>query len=119
MQAILIADGESYRRGRKAAVDTRNGVPRMKTRAHGQMIDCGICGRKFVFGGHGQNHRLTCDGARQYMCWNGVTFDCKLASQRMLEAILESYTLLPDFDQAFEALVNQEAVNLDADKNSR
>jgi len=97
--------------------DTRASIPRKRTRFPGQMTFCGICGRLYVFGGHGQTDHLMCDGAREYHCWNGVTLDAKLASQKILEAVFCEIESLPDFDEAFLQEVRSETERLDADRN--
>ena len=64
-------------------------------------MQCGICGRGFVFGGNGQKDHLICKGAREYACWNGFTVDGPLAAQRILDAVLAAGEGLPDFEPAF------------------
>ena len=56
-------------------IDQRRNVPKKRTVWPGQHIDCGVCGRPFVYGGHGQTDHLICRGANDYLCWNGVTVD--------------------------------------------
>ena len=41
----------------------------------------------YVFGGHGQRDHLECDGARNYACWNGITVDGPLATERITQAV--------------------------------
>lgn len=68
-----------YRRNGGGNGDPRRNVPRKRTRFPGQMLFCGICGRKFVFGGHGRTTPLMCNGAPEHRCWNGSTIDGPLA----------------------------------------
>ena len=92
--------------------------PKKRTPFPGQSMFCGICGRKLVFGGHGQKHHLMCDGARQYQCWNGATVDGRLAAHKIAEAILSEYEMLPEFDQSFLSLINEEADRADETRQS-
>jgi hypothetical protein len=73
--AKVEARNAKYRRCKNGEGDPLSGRPKKRTRFPGQIIECGVCGRGFVFGGHGQKDHLMCDGARQYKCWNGVTVD--------------------------------------------
>lgn len=106
--AMLRLRNGKYRRGRDGH-DCRRNVSRRRTRWPGQHLRCGICGRQFVFGGHGQTHHLMCDGARQHRCWNGVTCDGPLLVQKVLAAIREEVESLEGFDEAFRTLVLEEA----------
>ena len=101
-----------YRRGQNGD-DPRKGVFRKRTRYPGQTVYCGVCGKLYVFGGHGQTDRLMCNGAREHKCWNGVTFDAPLAARRIADAVLEVIESLPDFDEQFLAEINAEADRLD------
>ena len=94
--------------------DPRRGRPRRRTPFPGQMTYCGICGRKYVFGGHGQREHLMCDGARSHLCWNGVTIDGPLAAQKVAEAVLSEAESIPDFDADFRERVNREGERADA-----
>ncbi|QDT37573.1 recombinase family protein [Stratiformator vulcanicus] len=77
-----------YARGRKAAADSRKGVPRKRTVRPGQSLSCGICGRVLYYGGHGQNDRFMCSGARDHHCWNGVTCSGFDTSRKVLAAVI-------------------------------
>ena len=98
---------DKYRRGKEGR-DCRRNVPRAQTRWPGQHLRCGICGRKFVFGGHGQTEHLMCDGARQHHCWNGITCDGPTTAQNVLEAIRKEVECLDGFDDEFRRLVMEE-----------
>ncbi|MCA9117318.1 MAG: recombinase family protein [Planctomycetaceae bacterium] len=104
-----------YRRKGRDSQDTRQHVSRKRTRFPGQMIECGVCGHGYVFGGHGQTDHLMCDGARKHRCWNGVTADGPLAAAKITDAVLQAIEQLPGFDEAFLESVNAEANRLDAD----
>lgn len=106
--AMLRLRNDKYRRG-KTGPDCRRNVPRRRTRWPGQHLRCGICGRQFVFGGHGQTHHLMCDGARRHLCWNGVTCNGPLMVQKVMAAIRNELECLAGFDEAFRRLVMEEA----------
>lgn len=112
---LLDTRNKKYCRKGKNGKDTRKNVSKKRTRFPGQMVECGICGHKYVFGGHGQKDHLMCDGARGHSCWNGVTIDGPLATEKILSAILTEIEQLPDFDQKFLANVQNEARRLDQD----
>ena len=78
-------------------------------------MQCGICGRGFVFGGNGQKDHLICKGAREYACWNGFTVDGPLAAQRILDAVLAAGEGLL-IRTGFLELVNDEARQLDGQR---
>jgi DNA invertase Pin-like site-specific DNA recombinase len=93
-------------RGRKAGTqDGRAGVPKKRTMFPGQHIDCGVCGRPYLWGGHGQTAHLMCAGARDYACWNAATFDGHAAGPRLAGAVLLAAESLPEFDDVFRAKV--------------
>jgi site-specific DNA recombinase len=106
--AMLRLRNDKYRRG-KTGPDCRRNVPRRRTRWPGQHLRCGICGRQFVFGGHGQTHHLMCDGARRHRCWNGVTCNGPLMVQKVMAALRNELECLAGFDEAFRRLVMEEA----------
>lgn len=121
----VIADVDArnaiYRRNGK---DKRNwdpcqNRPKKRTRFPGQTIYCGVCGRLYVFGGHGQKDHLMCDGARGYKCWNGITVDGPLATAKIADAVFAEIQALEDFDTAFLGMVNDDARRLDASRNHR
>ena len=97
-----------YRRGKNGS-DPRVNVSRKRTRFPGQASFCGICGRMFVFSGHGQTDHLMCEGARQHRCWNGVTIDAVLAAKRFADAVSREVEMLRDFDSTFLEMLRQEA----------
>ncbi len=83
--------------------------PTKRVRFPGGITECGICGYRYVFGGHGQADHLMCDGARHYVCWNGVTVDGPLAAQKVSAAVFTAIEQLEDFDPAYLATLKQEA----------
>ena len=108
-----------YRRKRKNGVDPRANVPKKKTRFPGQMIECGICGRLYVYGGHGQTPRLMCRGAREHACWNGITVDGPRAAEKLAEAVFREIENLPGFDDRFLESVNERALQLNTGREAK
>jgi site-specific DNA recombinase len=109
--AALAKRHENCARGRKArSADTRAGVPKKRTVWPGQHVACGVCGRLFYWGGHGQAGHMMCAGARDYACWNSATFDGRDAAGRLAAALLEVVESLPEFDEVFRAKVEAAAL---------
>jgi DNA invertase Pin-like site-specific DNA recombinase len=96
-----------FRRKGIDGIDTRRNVPKKRTVWPGQHIDCGICGRPYVYGGHGQKDHLMCRGAHDYRCWNALTVDGPLARSKLSAAIRTAITGLPDFDATLVRLVEE------------
>jgi DNA invertase Pin-like site-specific DNA recombinase len=108
--ALLDARHADCARGRKAGIpDSRTGVSKKRTVWPGQHVTCGVCGRQFYWGGHGQADHLMCSGTRDYLCWNVATFDGNVAGRRLAEVILSLAEALPDFDDVFLARAEAEA----------
>src|SRR5262249_31126832 len=63
---MLDARNARFRRKGTNGIDPRSGVPKKRTVWPGQHIYCGVCGRLFVYGGHGQKDHLLCRGAHDY-----------------------------------------------------
>lgn len=103
-----------YRRKGRNGIDPRNKAPKKRTRFPGQMIECGVCGRGYVFGGHGQTDHLMCMGAREHRCWNGVTVDGPLAAEKICAALSDTIKALPDFEEALMTTLKQERASDDA-----
>ncbi|TWU18613.1 recombinase family protein [Allorhodopirellula heiligendammensis] len=74
-----------------------------------QHVRCGICGRKFVLGGHGRKERMMCDGVRSYDCWNAMTVDQSELAQAVAARVLHEIESLPDFDTELNAQIHAEA----------
>ena len=108
--ALLSERNGKYARGRKSGADSRKNVSRKRTVFPGQCIYCGMCGRLFVFGGHGQNDHLMCQGARDHLCWNGVSVDGPLAAAKISEAVFGALRTLKDFDSTFSEILNEEVL---------
>jgi hypothetical protein len=60
-----------------------------------------------------------CDGARNYNCWNGVAFHGPLACQKIVAAVFDVLEQLPEFDETFVKLVNEEADRLDSERHEK
>lgn len=108
-----------YRRTDDPAQDPCLNRPKKLTRYPGRVTFCGICGRPFVWGGHGQTDHMMCTGAREYGCWNGATFDGTLASERIASAVLAEVQALPGFDPAFLAKLEDEGRRLDTQRQTQ
>ncbi len=113
------ARNTKYRRNGDIGPDPCKNRPKKRVRFPGQIIDCGICGRQFVFGGHGQTDHLMCSGAREYKCWNAITVDGPLGTQTISEAVFAQIQSISDFDPAFLQQVNAEANQRDSERDQR
>lgn len=116
--AKLVARGEKYSVPKVLGRDPRKDRPKKRTRFPGQQVYCSICGRPFVFGGHGQKDHLMCSGARKYQCWNAITFDSKLAADRISAAAFQAIAELPEFDLKLAKAIREEAEKLTSDRES-
>ena len=104
--ALVNQRNAKYKRGECDPLPHR---PKKRTRFPGQCIVCGICGRSYVFGGHGQTDHLMCDGARAHSCWNGATVDGPLAARKLSELAMEEIESLDGFDETLLASFDEEA----------
>jgi hypothetical protein len=95
---LLDERNAKYRRKGSGGSDPRKGVPKKRTVWPGQHLDCGVCGRPYVYGGHGQKDHLMCRGAHDYRCWNAITVDGPLAAGKLIAAIRAAIAGLADFD---------------------
>lgn len=116
---MLDARNAKYRRKGIGGIDPRKNVPKKRTLWPGQHIYCGICGRLFVYGGHGQKDHLMCSGAHQYLCWQAITVDGPLAAQQLIEAIRCEIESLPDFDPLLIEAVQRQRQQWSKDKERR
>lgn len=115
---LLQQRNAKYRRRGENGRDTRANVSRKRTRWPGQHIFCGICGRLYVFGGHGQKDHLMCTGAREYKCWNGMTVDGPLAVQNLSKRVFDEIASTADFDAVFVEMAQVEARAMDKCRES-
>lgn len=74
-----------------------------------QHVRCGICGRKFVLGGHGRKDRMMCDGVRSYDCWNAMTVDRSELAQAVAAQVFKETETLPEFDSELVRRIHAEA----------
>ena len=111
---LLRLRNSKYRRHTENGQDPRANISKKRTRWPGQHVYCGVCGRLYVYGGHGQKDRLMCSGAREHKCWNGVTFDGPDACRRMSSAVYEAIGTLPAFEPEFLAMLQEELSQTDA-----
>jgi len=89
--------------------DPRDGVPKKSTVSPGQHASCGVCGRLFYWGGHGQTSHMMCSGSRDYLCWNTGSFNGHEARQRIANAIFGRIERLPEFDEIMRKQIEGEA----------
>lgn len=114
-----IADrNQVYSRTANGQNDTLKNKAKKRTRFPGQIIECGICGHGYVFGGHGQTDHLMCNGAREYKCWNGITVDGPLAAEKISQAVFREIESLEGFDEAFLASLHERASALSGSRAS-
>lgn len=116
---MLDARNAKYRRKGVDGMDTRKNMPKKRTLWPGQHIYCGICGRLFVYGGHGQKDHLMCSGAHQYQCWQAITVEGPLAAQKLIEAIRREIESLPDFDPLLMEAVQRQRQQWRKNKEQR
>jgi DNA invertase Pin-like site-specific DNA recombinase len=103
---------QKYRRAESVRNDPRAGISKKQTRWPGQHLRCGVCGRLFVWGGHGRNDRLMCNGVREHHCWNSVTVHGTTLSQALAAEVRRQIEILPDFDAKWLEQLNSEAASL-------
>ena len=109
---LLAQRGEKYRRADGVRNDPRAGVPKKQTRWPGQQLRCGVCGRLYVWGGHGRKDRLMCNGAREHKCWNAMTVDGPTAARAIADEIRKQIESLPDFDNKWLQKLQDEAATI-------
>jgi DNA invertase Pin-like site-specific DNA recombinase len=113
---LVRARNRKCTRDHKGTLDCRHDVPRKRTLWPGQHATCGTCGRLYYWGGHGQPQHMMCSGAREYRCWNAITFDGVEAAQILSHAILAEIETLPGYDSV---LLSKVKAKWDVEKDSR
>ena len=108
-----------YRRSDDPMTDPCRHRPRKQSRFPGGVVVCEVCGRSYVWGGHGQTDHLMCNGAREHRCWNGATFDGSMAARRIAAATYRAIEGLARFDSRFLQAINDEAGRLEGDSLRR
>ena len=106
-----------YRNGIVKARTQRS--TRRDTRWPGQHLKCGICGRPFVLGGHGDRERMMCDGARKYLCYNAMSIDRPQLAAMVADKVRDMIVNLPDFDSEWGDALEQEARELNSGLNAK
>ncbi len=96
---ILKKRNAKYKRAESVVNDPRAGIPKRQTRWPGQHLRCGVCGRLYVFGGHGRKERLMCNGAREHKCWNAMTVSGPEVAVAVGKHLRELVRDLPNFDE--------------------
>ena len=108
---LLKKRNAKYKRSESERNDPRAGIPKRSTRFPGQLCRCGVCGRLFVFGGHGKKDRLMCNGVRDYQCWNAQTISGP-------DVALAIATQLREFIQGMEGFDDAEAKEYEIQRKS-
>ncbi len=116
-----LLDAKNKDKGRKPVngQDPLQGRPRKRTRFPGQQLECGICGRMLVYGGHGLNDHLVCQGSRDYLCWNTVGVNGPLAAHKLTAAIMTGIEQIPDFEPTLREMLQQELDDYGIDREHR
>ncbi len=107
--AMLDAANANYRRKKINGLDPRANVPRKRTRFPGQLSCCWYCGRHHVWGGNGVTDNLMCSGSRQWLCWDSVGYDGRLAVVKLVDRIAAELYQLEGFDDQYRELVEKAA----------
>ena len=97
---LLKRKNRKYKRSETERNDPRAGIPKRFTRFPGQLCLCGVCGRLFVFGGHGKKERLMCNGVRDYNCWNAMTISGPDVAAAVSNQIREFIQNIEGFEDA-------------------
>ena len=98
---LLTKRNAKFKRSESERNDPRAGIPKRHTRFPGQLCRCGVCGRLFVFGGHGKKDRLMCNGARDHACWNAMTISGPDVAQAIASQVRQYIEGLDGFDAAW------------------
>ena len=107
-----------YARTSNGRPDARANVPKKRTTFPGQHAVCGVCGRLYYWGGHGQADHMMCAGNRECRCWNAVSFDAVAGGRRIAEAVMAAVEALPGYDAEFEARVRTQAAARRGDREA-
>jgi site-specific DNA recombinase len=101
-----------YRRRFINGVDPRANVPKKRSKWPGQHLTCGVCGRLYVWGGHGLKDYLMCRGAKNYQCWNAISVHGPRECQKIVEAVFGEIQNFSGFDEMLIAKVDSELQKL-------
>jgi hypothetical protein len=58
-----------------------------------------------------------CSGAREHLCWNGVTANGPITAERISNTVFQAIAALPEFDEILLRLVNEEALKADVQRS--
>ena len=109
VQRLLKKRNAGFCRGKNAdGIDPLKGRPKKRSIWPGQHIHCGICGRLYVYGGHGQKDHLVCTGTREYRCWNGATVNGPDAAEKLSGAILAGIASIQGYEEKFTEMIAEE-----------
>lgn len=109
---------KKYQRSKEKKNDPRAGIPKRKTRWPGQHLRCGVCGRLFVFGGHGKKYRMMCNGAREYTCYNSLTVDAVQVAEAVAGDIRDLVRDLPSFNDDWASQYEAQRKKLQVSKDA-
>ncbi|QDV55343.1 recombinase family protein [Rosistilla oblonga] len=117
---MLEARNAKYSKGIEAANirGIRSRGTRNDSRWPSQHVLCGICGRKFVLGGHGRKERMMCDGVRSYDCWHAMTVNQSELAQAVATRVFAEIETLSDFDSDLVRQIHAEADEWRARQNT-
>lgn len=114
---LLKKRNAKYRRSESERNDPRSGIPRRHTRFPGQNLRCGVCGRLFVFGGHGDRDRLMCNGARDHVCWNSMSVYGPDVARAVADQIRNFIQNMEGFDAQWLASYEEQRQQFSKEKN--
>ncbi len=114
---LLKKRNAKYKRSESEKNDPRAGIPKRHTRFPGQLCRCGVCGRLFVFGGHGKKDRLMCNGSRDYACWNAITISGPDVANAVTAQIHQFIIEMEEFDAEWVAEYERQRESLASAKN--
>jgi DNA invertase Pin-like site-specific DNA recombinase len=114
---LLKKRNAKYKRSESERNDPRAGISKRSTRFPGQLCRCGVCGRLFVFGGHGKKERLMCNGARDHTCWNAMTISGPDVARAVSTQVRQFIENMEGFDAEWVAEYQQQRESFASDKN--
>jgi hypothetical protein len=115
----LLAERNAQYKVGADGIDPRKGRPKRRTTWPGQQLICGICGRFFNWGGHGQPNHLVCAGVKDYKCWNTTSVNGSISRTRIAQAILTEIMSLRGFDEMLVAEFRAKAETAGAERGAR
>lgn len=105
LQIALDAQNAKFQRKPIAGQDPLLRRPRKRTAFPGQHARCWYCGRQCVWGGNGVAGNLMCAGAREWLCWNSISFPGAIARQKVIDAITSRLYQLDEFEDRFADMI--------------